>query len=277
MINILLPTDFSKNSLNAIDYAMKFFKNWQCTFYVLNVQKQSGFILDDLMSAAAGTSIYSAIAADNKKELNLLITKYKQQYVGEDYHFEALFDFDSFPAAVEQTVTSKNIDLIVMGTNGATGASEVIFGSNTLKVIREIECPVLAIPEGYIYKGVEEIMFSTGNDSSIGKNGVQVLLEIIKMHQSRLTVIKLNDDAISLEHVKDDATIKNIFKNVDYRFYNLKSIPPVYAVSAATQLLGEDLHAVFAEKSTFAERLIFGSQNSRLSNSTISPLLVLHD
>ena len=49
MRNILLPTDFSKNSMNAINYALAFLKDQKCKFYILNVQKASSFITDDMM------------------------------------------------------------------------------------------------------------------------------------------------------------------------------------------------------------------------------------
>ena len=39
MKNILLPTDFSQNSLNAINYAMELFKDTPCQFYLLNAFK----------------------------------------------------------------------------------------------------------------------------------------------------------------------------------------------------------------------------------------------
>ena len=37
MKNILVPTDFSQNSWNSIEYALKFFKNYTCNFYLLHV------------------------------------------------------------------------------------------------------------------------------------------------------------------------------------------------------------------------------------------------
>lgn len=61
METILLPTDFSKNSLNAIDFAMKMFKETNCTFYILNIQKASSFVSDDLMTASPSVNLYQAI------------------------------------------------------------------------------------------------------------------------------------------------------------------------------------------------------------------------
>ena len=52
MKSILLPTDFSKNSINAIEYAVNLFKDEPVEFFVLNIQKASTFVSDDLMSIA---------------------------------------------------------------------------------------------------------------------------------------------------------------------------------------------------------------------------------
>jgi len=75
MKNILLPTDFSENSLNAIDYAMHFFENWECDFYILNVQKVSEYISADLVAGSQTDTIYDSIASDNKKLINQLVKK----------------------------------------------------------------------------------------------------------------------------------------------------------------------------------------------------------
>ena len=49
MKNILLPTDFSKNSLNAMYYAMALFKDIPCKFYLLNVFKIPYLANEELM------------------------------------------------------------------------------------------------------------------------------------------------------------------------------------------------------------------------------------
>ena len=67
MKNILLPTDFSDNSKNAIQYAMEFFKNERCTFYILNVQKASSYTTDNLMVAPENTTIHQSVISDAKK------------------------------------------------------------------------------------------------------------------------------------------------------------------------------------------------------------------
>jgi hypothetical protein len=46
MKNILLPTDFSDNSWNAIEYAINFHKNDTCTFYLLHTNSLSSIVTD---------------------------------------------------------------------------------------------------------------------------------------------------------------------------------------------------------------------------------------
>ena len=53
-MNILLPTDFSSNSWNAILYAIEFYKTVECNFYILNVCIIDRFMADDAGAAGGG-------------------------------------------------------------------------------------------------------------------------------------------------------------------------------------------------------------------------------
>ncbi len=113
MKNILLPTDFSDNSRNAIAYAMGFFKDELCTFYILNVQKASSYTTDDLMAAPANTSIHQSVIRDAKKKLDILVDDLKSLNTEEKYTYYSITDYDIFTDAINQTVKSKNVDLII--------------------------------------------------------------------------------------------------------------------------------------------------------------------
>lgn len=276
MKNILLPTDFSPNSLQAIDYALQFCKGHTCSFYVLHVQKSSDYITDDLMSSAPNETVFESIARDNKKKIDLVVKQLKDKYPSQDYTFYSLFDFDDLVSAIEQAVQLYAIDLIVMGTNGATGAEEVIFGSNTLRVIREIDCPTLTVPDHYTYRGINTILFSIRPNTTETFKSMKLFRELLKMHSCQLKVLELYDDPTQLFLKEEDASIKNLFPEHPYSYYSLFAFPGVTAVTTATQLLKADLHAVFVEKETFLERFLVGSDTSNLVYKTLVPLLFLH-
>ena len=56
MKNILIPTDFSKNSWNAIEYALKFFENSCCNFYLLHVNTINTLVNGVYSVSAIGNS-----------------------------------------------------------------------------------------------------------------------------------------------------------------------------------------------------------------------------
>ena len=53
--------------------------------------------------------------------------------------------------SIRKHVAEKCIDLIVMGTKGATGLEKVVFGSNTVHVMQRCVAPILAIPDGCLF------------------------------------------------------------------------------------------------------------------------------
>jgi nucleotide-binding universal stress UspA family protein len=276
MKNILLPTDFSANSMNAIDYAMRFFEHWECTFHILNVQKVSEYTTGDLLTATPTDSIYEGISVDNKKLIHQLVENLSKQYKSQAYIFNGLFDYDDFISSIKQAVHFHSIELIIMGSNGATGAEEHLFGSNTLQVIRSVECPTLTIPEHYTFSDIKSALFSTQRCEDFSFEGIKAFKEMLIIHQCELKVLELDDDASIMTCKTDNNCIKALFPDHPYTYYYLNTIPGLVAVNTATQLLRVDLHAAFIEKETFLGRLLFGSDNSALLYRTQIPLLFLH-
>ena len=154
MKSILLPTDFSKNSFNAINYAAELFKNEVCEFYIINIQKASSFVSDDLMTMTSSATIYHTLIDIAKKSISNVINELKETYNNDLHEFYSIVDYDNFVDGINQACVTRNIDLIIMGTKGASGAEKVLFGSNTARVMQRCNTPVLAIPDGCKFNGL---------------------------------------------------------------------------------------------------------------------------
>lgn len=275
MKNILLPTDFSENSKNAVVYAMELFKGHTCKFYFLNVQKTAEFIMDDVMSGSPGSSVYEVILQDNKKQLKEFLVPLKEKYTQENYEFLPFVDYDSLTDSIKQLMASQSIDLIVMGTNGATGAKEVLFGSNTLKVIRKIDCPVLAIPEHATFEKLETVLFTASSFEDIKHKGARPLKEILDLFTPQLYLLKIKDSKEESKHDHDKCLVDTL-EETQYKLYTLKGIPTPIAIDAFIQLIPVDLHATFIKRETFLDRFLFGTNTAKISYGTRVPLLILH-
>ncbi len=276
MKNILLLTDFSKNAQNAIHYALEFFKGSKHHFLLLYVQKSSGSALGDLMSSSPTSTVYESIIKKPKAELTKMADSLKDDYINEDYSFEATCDYDDFIGAVNQTVRLKHIDLIVMGTNGATGAAEVVFGSNTINVIRNVDCPVLAIPQGYTFKTPKTVLFATDIDEKFTDASLTPLMHIVTKFNAEVQILTLEKETHidSLQAKKDK--MNSFFKGIQHRFYPIDNVPIDIAIDSFVQIKLVDLTAKIINKESFLKRFISGSSTDEITYKSRVPLLIMH-
>jgi len=276
MKNILLPTDFSENSINAIDYAIKLFVNSEIKFHLLNVQKTSDYTTSELMTSSPSNSVYSGILQDNKFKIERLVKRLQIENSSKKIEFIGHLDYDVFTDAIRQAVKFHEIDLIIMGTNGATGAKEVIFGSNTIKVIQNINCPIIAVPEKYSFSKINRILFSIHSQMETCYSGLKPLMSILRIYEPELDVLEITEDANQLKENKGDLSIKDILHEFDFKKFKIEKVPFSYAIETFQQLMPVELHALFVEKESFINRIIFGSKTSNITYNSKVPLLVMH-
>lgn len=276
MKNILLLTDFSENSINAMRYALKLFKEDHCNFLVLYVESSTSYISDDLM-LAGNQSIYDALLKKSNTKLEKIIIDLKHEFNNEKFKFTKIVDHDVFTDAVNQVITAKAIDLIVMGTNGATGAKEVVFGSNTINVIRKVECPTLVIPDGFKYRIPNSILLPLDEFDSLSGTVFTDILKFTKRFGEKLHVLRVNsNNEATSETFKDQDHLNYFFKETDYEYHVVNKIPMDHVINSYTQTHPIDLTALMVQKEGLIERIFMGSPTSQISSKIEVPLLIFH-
>lgn len=193
MKSILLPTDFSRNSMNAIHFAMNLFKNQECNFYILNVQKASSFISDDMMAVSSSATIYTTLVDAAKKSIDNVISKVRGEFNNDKHTFYSLIDYDNFTDAINQVCETYCVDLILMGTKGASGFEKALFGSNTVHVIQRCSKPILAIPNGCKFSDLSKIVFATTNLKPFVIKDLEVLKEFVDVFNAKLSILHIAD------------------------------------------------------------------------------------
>ncbi|WP_299667788.1 universal stress protein [uncultured Polaribacter sp.] len=276
MKNILLLTDFSENSMNAIRYALNLFENSFCNFYILNVRSPSVYTSADLM-AAGNESISSSIIKKTKHKIMKLIVKLENEFKNKNFSYSAHVAYHEFSNAIVQVQKAKNIDVIVMGTNGVTGAKEVLFGSNTINVIRKVDCTTLVVPEGYIYKLPKEVLLPLDVFDSLSGSAFMGIAKFVNVYSKTLHILRIKpNNEISKEENKDK-DINSFLKKTNYKYHKIVNVPMHYAVSCYLQTNTIDLISLLVQKESFFERFFMGSTTTQISNKIQVPLLVFHN
>jgi len=274
---ILLPTDFSKNSLNAIDFAMKMFKGNNCTFYILNVQKASSFVSDNLMSAPTLANLYQVIVDTAKKSLDNLIKRIKSKYNNQKHELIPIVDYDNFIDSINQICEAKKVDLIIMGTKGTSGIEKVVFGSNTVRVMQRGIAPVLAIPNNYKYKKLKHIVFLSNYLKQYKNEDLSVLLEIILLYNSNVDVLHVSEGKnITTVQKQNIKSLNDFFAEVAHNFIDLKGDNVIKEVSNFIKQNKVDLLAMVNRKHSFFERFLSTQKVEDFGFNTQIPFLVMH-
>ncbi|MEN3322341.1 universal stress protein [Mariniflexile soesokkakense] len=273
---ILLPTDFSKNSINAINYAMELFKNVPSVFYILNVQKTSSFISDDIMVANASATIYNTIVDAAKKSITNIITKIETRYSNEKHQFKTIVDYDNFVDSINQVSEKFKIDLIIMGTKGASGLNKVFFGSNTVHVINRGHVPVLAIPENCKFSSLEKIAFTTSFGRVYEKEELQPLADIVSLNYSKLYVLHaVCDNAFSEELNSGIDFFKSNFRYPVFKYLNVKEHDVYKCIQEFTATNAIKMIAMSRGKHSFFERLFNNNTFENIAFNIDIPFFVM--
>lgn len=278
MKTILLPTDFSKNSMNAIDYAMNMFENVTCEFYIINVQKSSAFISDDMMVVSASATIYQTIVDAAKKSIGNVIAKIEKKYANEKHAFHSIVDYDNFIDSLNQTSQINHIDLILMGTKGASGLEKVLFGSNTVRVMQRCNTPVLAIPDGCKFKAMDVVAFTTSFQSLYHAEGLKPLINLTKRCHSKLHVLHIAGDEDLTEEIDNDIDFFNEhFNNVAFEYISAIDNNIFDTIEEFIKSNHIKLIAMVGRKHSFLNRLFTTHTTDAIAFQIKIPFLVMHD
>lgn len=187
MKNILVPTDFSDNATNALKYAIN-----------LAIRFESKIHLIHAYFAPTNSGIVEPVRGFIKKEAEEKLAKIIRENKDRIVHGSSLkakaIEGDT---AIVITQYAKKIqaDLIVMGTQGASGLKEVFIGSTTAAVIKRSVRPLLAIPKNRSYQRLKDIILAI-DDNVISSETVEPLVKLATEFNAHVNVLHIEKNTV---------------------------------------------------------------------------------
>ena len=277
MKKILLPTDFSQNAINAIHYALELFKDEVCTFYLLNTYTPVIYNYDYQMNTGGYLGeVVDVVKKNSISKLEELKKDLKKKYVNNKHSFTIISSFNLLTDEIKDLIKEYDLDLIVMGTKGSSGAREVLFGSNTIHVINKVKCPVLAIPDGYFFEKPTEILFPTDYKVDYTLKQLDVLKLIADRYQSRVHILNVSHgtDLTETEN-KNKKKLEKLLaeqKHVSYRVDDQEIPQAINEFQGATYV---QLLMMINNKHSFFENLFFKPVINQIGFHLTVPFLVI--
>lgn len=184
-MKILVPLDFSQSSNNAALYAAKFAKKVNAEIILFHVVHFEHPPMVQV-SQSVEHKIEDARLSLASQDVALLVNDLKSKVKGVQISFKVV---PGFPIAeiIENYATSHNVDLIIMGTKGASGLPKVLFGSNAVAVINKSSIPVITVPESSSFNDVKLIVCAS--EMHKVQSEIQKIIPFAKLFDASINVL----------------------------------------------------------------------------------------
>lgn len=281
MKKILFPTDFSDTATNAFVYSLHLAKKLKAELYVLHTYEMP--IVSDLSAGQPELvhQIYTSIELnhfDNFREETPKLRAIAQEIGASEVEMTFIFEEGSLIRSIHNVISAEDIDLVIMGTSGASGFEKKLFGSNTINTIKSIDIPILSVPHLAKYRTIRKIGFTTLFKESDRKP----LAEILKIANSFdagvrcLHIAKETDDPTIELSIRDwarwheDDKLKFIIEE-----QGNKKIED--HISEFIENFNIDFLAIVKRNQNFFERLFSTSLSNKLSLNLTTPILIIRE
>jgi universal stress protein A len=148
---ILIATDFSEYSVEALNYAVLLAKHLEADLYLFHAFEALPYKVPETASAARPGAFewLRTLKEEEEKKLNSLVGEVDQKGVKAHPIFKEGVPFREISKAAKEM----EADLIVLGTHGRTGLDRLMMGSVAERVVRGAPCPILLVRPGALIKG----------------------------------------------------------------------------------------------------------------------------
>ena len=270
MKRILVPTDFSKQAEYALRVAAQIAKKNNSEIYLLHMLELPHQGSDAISSGSAIPQImFFKEMAINKLETLMESDFLEGTNVSEIIQFEKAFD------GIMEISKKNSVDLIVMGSHGASGYEEMFIGSNAEKVVRSSEVPVLIIKNETEEFKANKLVFASDFSDEIKKPFAK-LIEFATIFNSHLDLVMINTpnsfkSTAVAEKIMTDFLEGTNFTNYSTHIYNDVNIEKGilnYSSSVDADLIGMCTHG-----RTGFSHFFNGSISEDLVNHTVRPVI----
>jgi nucleotide-binding universal stress UspA family protein len=278
MLRILLPTDFSENAYEAIQYALKTFKDIESTFYLLHTYMPPVYHAEYLVGSPGLIGLGDVIREAAVENLDKLKTRIEKEHPNNKHTFKSLACLNTLTNEIARMVPEEEIDVILMGTKGATGAKEILFGTNTVDIIKRAKCPVIAVPPNFEYEVPKEILFPTDYEVDFKTVPLKVLLSVARKHVSSIEVLHVsNGYDLTEQQLKNQAKLDKELKGIAHLFHNPHNQEIIDAINDFQLKHKMNLLVMVQNKHTFVERLFIEPVIKKIGFHITIPFMVLPD
>jgi len=264
MKKILVPTDFSKGSEEALKVAAQLAKRYNSELHVMHMIELPFDMVDPMHETSELPEAMFFMKMAHKSFETFLDKDYLE---GIDVR-EAIQNNNAFEGIID-SAHNKDIDLIVMGSRGASGFKEMVIGSNTEKVVRTSDVPVLVIKREDPSFRMNDIVFACEFTDEYKKSFLDAIT-FAKTANSKMHLLMVNTPSSFMTTAEAEQRMNSFLDGVSIGEYTLNIYNDV-SIEKGILNFGNSINADVIAMSTHGRKGL-----SHFFNGSISEDLVNH-
>ncbi len=278
MRKVLVPTDFSDGALNALKYACQIFKYEIGEIYIIHAYADEIYEQEALMESSLFEKLKETTLQKSNQQLQKVLEDIKKYAPNPKHTYKTIAAFGSLIDEVNEVVNRENMDIVVMGTKGKTNNRTVTFGSNTLQVIKYVNCPVLAIPEGYGYQIPKNILFPTNYMVPYKRRELKLLCDLTGSFRSTIFLLYIDPlKSLPNRQLDNQIFLKNSLQKAQLVFETTPEKDKTEAISEFISNHAIDMLVMVNSRHSHLEHMLYQSTIDTLGLHVKIPFLVLQN
>lgn len=191
-MRILLPIDFSEQALAAFELAVQIAEKTKSDLHALHIIEAPGANSFNAMGEVVMDDFYNnAYFVHRIKESEKQLENLRNSLHGRSFNFSSEIQVGNTYHHISREIPKREVDLVVMGTKGISGFAEVMIGSNTEKVIRHSNCPVITVKSKLDLNSIKRVV--AASDFEKGADGlVKQLIALGGFYNGHLDLLCIN-------------------------------------------------------------------------------------
>lgn len=278
MRKIVVPTDFSENAFNALKFAAELFKYEKSEFYLLHAYAEEVYDNEAALTREFFDEYKEITRKKAREGLKNTKSEILELFPNPRHTFTTVPAYGLLVDEVNDLVQRENADLIVTATRGKTNDRKMTFGSNTLQIIKYVQCPVLSIPENYAYSDPKKILFPSNFLLPYQRRELKLVGDLARAFCAHIDLLYASKFPIDSFRQKDNrAAIEEQFYDIKLEFHQEELLDKTQAILKYIEKEDIDLLVLVNSRHSYLENVLYTSTLDEIGLHPKIPFLVLQN
>jgi nucleotide-binding universal stress UspA family protein len=271
MKTILAPTDFSKVSKNAVDYAAEIAKRTKATLILFHAY------LPPVMVSDVPTMIPLTNDLEKKglRALRRIATNLNLKH-GKMLKIEVVCKYGAAVSSINDIAKERKADLIVIGLQGAGLLEEKLVGSITTDLIKKSEIPVLSIGKNVKFKNIKSIAFATDFLRLSNESVLDPLKEMAGVFKAHIYIFHvIHEDSVipTVTEAVQGVKLDHALKGYDHSFHACINKKITEGISDFVKAQKIDMVVMIPRKRSILQTVFNKRETKKVAFQSTIPLL----